>query len=85
MESIAVFDVLKAIDSAPAYMVDLNAPHAISPQPPSRPQPHLGLLFPNQTTSLDWELSQTLAVVPDGAREKAGVAFGEAVADAPMR
>ena len=44
---------------------------------------HLGLLFPNQTTSLDWELSQTLAVVPDGAREKAGVAFGEAVADAP--
>jgi hypothetical protein len=84
MESIAVFDVLNAIDNAPAYMVDLDAPHAISATAAVAAAAHriLTYSFPTQTAALDWDFTQSLAIVPDGARERAGVAFGEAVADA---
>jgi hypothetical protein len=84
MESIAVFDVLNAIDNAPAYMVDLDAPHAISATAAVAAAAHriLTYTFPTQTAAFDSDLAQSLATVPDGARERAGVAFGEAVADA---
>src|SRR5215207_2301298 len=84
MESIAVFDVLNAIDNAPAYMVDLNAPHAISATAAVAAAAHciLTYTFPTQTAVFDCDLAQSLAAVPDGKRESAGVAFGEAVADA---
>ena len=84
MESIAVFDVLNAIDNAPAYMVDLDAPHAISATAAVAAAAHciLTYTFPTQTAVFDCDLAQSLAAVPDGKRESAGVAFGEAVADA---
>src|SRR5215207_9255786 len=83
MESIAVFDVLNAIDNAPAYMVDLDAPHAISATAAVAAAAHriLTYTFPTQTAAFDSDLAQSLAAVPDGKRESAGVAFGEAVAD----
>jgi hypothetical protein len=84
MESIAVFDVLNALDNAPAYMVDLNAPHAISATAAVAAAAHriLTYTFPTQTSVFASDLAQSLAAVPDGKRESAGVAFGEAVADA---
>jgi hypothetical protein len=76
MESIAVFDVLNAIDNAPAYMVDLDAPHAISATAAVAAAAHriLTYTFPTQTAAFDSDLAQSLATVPDGARERAGVA-----------
>src|SRR5918994_4096970 len=84
MESIAVFDVLNAIDTAPAYMVDLNAPHAISATAAVAAAAHriLTYTFATQTSVFASDLAQSLAAVPDGKKERAGVAFGEAVADA---
>jgi hypothetical protein len=84
MESIAVFDVLKAIDNTPAYLVDINAPAAISATAAVAAAAHgiLTYTFPTLTAVFDSHLSQTLAGVPDGKRESAGAALGEAVADA---
>jgi hypothetical protein len=84
MESIAVFDVLNAIDNAPAYMVDLDAPHAISATAAVAAAAHriLTYTFPTQTAVFASDLAQSLEAVPDGKRESAGVTFGEAVADA---
>jgi hypothetical protein len=64
--------------------VDLDAPHAISATAAVAAAAHriLTYTFPTQTAAFDSDLAQSLTAVPDGARERAGVAFGEAVADA---
>jgi membrane-associated phospholipid phosphatase len=83
LESLAVFDVLNAIHERPAYLADLKAPHRISTTAAVAAAAYrvLSDLFPAQQAELDAELAESLADVPDGRRETAGVAFGHAVAD----
>jgi hypothetical protein len=82
--SIAVFDVLNAINGTSAYMVDLDAPDGICATAAVAAAAYriLNHAFPAQGATLDAELAGTLAEVEAGAGRTAAVTFGNAVADA---
>ena len=84
LESIAVFDVLNAIQHRPGYLVDLDAPHRISSTAAvaAAAKRILSDTFPDQKAVFAAELTKSLEAVPDGPREARGVAFGNAIADA---
>jgi hypothetical protein len=84
MESIAVFDVLSAIHGKSGLLAHLDAPDGISQTAAiaAAAEHILQHAFPNQKCTLRAELSQSLAGVPDGSAEKAGVSFGKSVAEA---
>ncbi|MFB8829781.1 Ig-like domain-containing protein [Azotobacter sp. CWF10] len=84
MESIAVFDVLNAIDGKPAYLVSLDAPADVSAggAVAAAAQRVLAYLFPSQESALADLLESALAELPSDAARAEAVAFGRAVADA---
>jgi hypothetical protein len=84
MESLAVFDVLRAVEGKPGSMVELDAPAGIPTTAAVAAAAHriLSDAFPSQRGMLDADLAASLAQVPDGTGETAAVAFGHRVADA---
>ncbi len=84
MESIAVFDVLSAIYGKQGLLAHLDAPEGISQTAAiaAAAEHILQYAFPDQKWTLKAELIQSLAGVPDGSAEKAGVSFGKSVAEA---
>jgi hypothetical protein len=84
MQSIAMFDVLQAIDDHPGFLVSLDAPIDISDQAAVSAAAHeiLVELFPDFRQDLDRAFARRLAEIEDGVAEDQGVAFGEQVAQA---
>ena len=84
LESIAVYDVVRAIDDQPGYLVNLNAPAGVSVDAAiaGAAERILSYTFPNQTPAFKASLAESLQSVPDGPSETQGVAFGRTVADA---
>src|SRR5688572_21738805 len=80
----AVFDAVNGIerDYAP-YLVDRHAPRWASEEAAAAVAAHgvLVSLMPTQQATLDAALASSLAAVPDGPAEDAGVAYGKLVAD----
>jgi hypothetical protein len=80
----AVFDAVNGIerDYAP-YLVNRHAPRWASEEAAAAVAAHGVLvgLIPAQQATLDAALASSLAAVPDGPAEDAGVAFGKLVAD----
>ena len=80
----AVFDAVNGIerDYAP-YLVQRHAPRWASEEAAAAVAAHdvLVSLMPAQQATLDAALASSLAAVPDGRAEDAGVAFGKLVAD----
>jgi hypothetical protein len=84
LESIAVYDVVRAINNQPGYLVNLDAPAGISVDAAiaGAAERILSYAFQDQTHAFRAALDKSLQSVPDGPGETQGVAFGEAVADA---
>lgn len=84
MQSIAVFDVLQAINDQPGYLVSLDAPVDVSSEVAvsAASREILVELFPDYRHELDRAYEERLAQIHDGVAEDQGVAFGEQVADA---
>ncbi|WP_336489445.1 vanadium-dependent haloperoxidase [Methylobacterium nigriterrae] len=84
MESIAMFDVLQAINHHPGFLVSLGAPSGIASDAAVSAAAHeiLVELFPDYKPQLDHAYEARLAQIHDGPAESQGVAFGEQVADA---
>jgi len=80
----AVFDAVNGIerDYAP-YLVNRHAPRWASEEASAAVAAHGVLvgLMPAQQATLDAALASSLAAVPDGRAEDAGVAYGKLVAD----
>ena len=80
----AVFDAVNGIerDYSP-YLVNVHAPRWASEEAAAAVAAHGVLvgLMPAQQATLDAALASSLAAVPDGPAEDAGVAFGKLVAD----
>jgi hypothetical protein len=80
----AVFDAVNGIerDYTP-YLVNRHAPRWASEEAAAAAAAHkvLVALMPAQQATLDEALTLSLAAVPDGRAEDAGVAFGQLVAD----
>lgn len=80
----AVFDAVNGIerDYAP-YLVNIHAPRWASEEAAAAVAAHGVLvgLMPAQQATLDAALASSLAAVPDGRAEDAGVAYGKLVAD----
>src|SRR3954464_13005779 len=80
----AVFDAVNGIerDYAP-YLVNRHAPRWASEDAAAAVAAHevLVSLMPAQQATLDAALASSLAAVPDGRSEDAGVAYGRLVAD----
>src|SRR5215213_6165741 len=80
----AVFDAVNGIERGYApYLVNRHAPIWASEEAAAAVAAHGVLvgLMPAQQTTLDAALASSLAAVPDGQAEDAGVAFGKLVAD----
>src|SRR3954471_19991404 len=79
----AVFDAVNGVerDYAP-YLVNRHAPRWASEEAAAAVAAHdvLVSLMPAQQATLDAAMASSLAAVPDGRAENAGVAFGELVA-----
>ena len=84
LESIAVYDVVRAINDQPGYLVNLEPPAGISVDAAiaGAAERILSYIFQNQTHAFQAALDESLQRVPDGPGETQGVAFGQAVADA---
>jgi hypothetical protein len=83
----AVFDAVNGIerDYAP-YLVNIHAPRWASEEAAAAKAAHAVLvsLLPAQQATLDAALASSLAAVPDGQAEDAGVAYGKLVADSML-
>src|SRR5215218_1067473 len=79
----AVFDAVNGIERGYApYLVDQHTARSASEEAAAAVAAHdvlVGLL-PAQQTTLDAALASSLAAVPDGQAEDAGVAYGKLVA-----
>ena len=85
MVHLAMFDAVNAVSPQyQAYAVSGPAPGAVSPEAAAAGAAYgvLIRLFPGQAVFLDTALAASLASIPDGPVKTAGVAFGDAVADA---
>ena len=85
MVHIAMFDVINAIDPRYTSYLTLPAPPAGASAEAAAASAARGVLvrlFPAQQPTLDAFLSASLADVPDGPGETAGVAYGDLVAQA---
>ncbi len=87
MQSVAVHDVIAAIDGTQAFMVDETAADGASLAAAIAQASHavLSYAYPAFRDALDAYLAEALADVPDGAAEDAGIALGQAVADQMIR
>jgi hypothetical protein len=81
----AVFDAVNGIEGGyDPYLVQRHAPRWASEEAAAAVAAHdvlVSLMPAAQQTTLDAALASSLAAVPDGRAEDAGVAFGELVAD----
>jgi hypothetical protein len=80
----AVFDAVNGIEGGyDAYLVQRHAPRWASEEAAAAVAAHnvLVSLLPAQQAALDAALASSLAAVPDGRAEDAGVAYGKLVAD----
>jgi hypothetical protein len=87
LESIAVLDVVNALDGAPGYWVDLDpAAEGLSVGAAVAGAAHrvLAALFPGQQAALDAALALRLVGEPEGEARERALDFGEAVADAVL-
>ncbi|GJE35349.1 vanadium-dependent haloperoxidase [Methylobacterium oxalidis] len=84
MQSIAMFDVLQAINNQPGFLVNVKAPTGISADAAVSAAAHeiLVELFPDYKHALDRAYEARLDEIHDGRAEDRGVAFGTKVADA---
>lgn len=84
LESIAVLDTVRSISGAPAFLVRLPRPGAVSVHAAVSGAAHTLLLdlFPADATSLNAALAAALASEPPGPMRDRGLAFGRAVAQA---
>ena len=82
MESLAVYDVLNAINGTPGYLVKTSAPAGASVDAAIAQAAHdiLVYLYPGQSASLDAKLATALAAVASGHGKTDGIALGAAVA-----
>ena len=82
IESIAIFNVISAINGTRGYLFNATAPAGASPGAAVAQAAHDALvnLFPSQKAALDALLATSLAAIPDGADKVTGVAFGASVA-----
>ena len=83
LQSVAVHDVVAAIDNAPAFLVqeDVSVDVDLSAAVAQASYVVLSYAYPAFQEELDAYLAEALEGVPDGAAEAAGVALGQAVAD----
>lgn len=84
MVSLAVYDVVSAIEGTPGYYVTRSAPAGASAIAGVAAAAHrvLTYLYPAQAATFDSALAAWLDWVPDGASENEGVALGQAIGDA---
>jgi hypothetical protein len=82
MESLAVFDVVSAIDGTPGYLVNMSAPSDADVNAAVAQAAHdvLAYLFPDQKASFDAQLASTLGAIANGQGKTDGIAFGQSVA-----
>jgi hypothetical protein len=87
MESLAVFDVVSAIDGTPGYLVNMSAPSDADVNAAVAQAAHdvLAYLFPDQKASFDAQLGSTLATIANGQGKTDGIAFGQAVGRRSLR
>ena len=82
--STAMYDAINAVQGASAYFavrVDAPADASAEAAASAAAQRVLAGLYPAQATDLQAKLDASLAAIPDGPAETAGVAVGRAVAD----
>src|SRR5258705_5612983 len=81
----AIYDAVNSIDRTHRpYLVHLSdAPRDASPEAAAAAAAHrvLVALYPTLKSTLDTELLQSLAQIPDGERKTGGILVGETVAD----
>ncbi len=84
MMSIAMLDVINAIEKTPSYLVSLQPPQSLSTSAAVSTAAHevLKYLYPAQQATLDTVQTGILAGVTDNAAKTSGIAFGKLVADA---
>ncbi|WP_406857295.1 vanadium-dependent haloperoxidase [Alsobacter sp. KACC 23698] len=84
MESIAVLDVVNAVQHAPGFLASGAAPSGMSEAAAIAASAAYVLehAMPGQKALIEHDLQLSLAGVPDGKAQDAGVAFGRAVAAA---
>ncbi|MGR9145674.1 Ig-like domain-containing protein (plasmid) [Rhizobium leguminosarum] len=83
MESIAVSDVVAAINGTSGYYVTMHALAGASVEAAIAAAAHkiLTYLYPAQTAALDAKFAASLAAIQDGAAETDGVTLGETIAN----
>ncbi|ARQ13735.1 PAP2 haloperoxidase-like superfamily protein (plasmid) [Rhizobium etli] len=83
MESIAVSDVVAAINGTSGYYVTMHALAGTSVEAAIAAAAHkiLTYLYPAQTAALGAKFAASLAAIQDGAAETDGVTLGEAIAN----
>jgi Ca2+-binding RTX toxin-like protein len=84
IESIAVLDVVNAIDGAPTFLVHLDAPDGVVTDIAVAAAAHRVLthLFPGQVAELDAKFADAIKAFGDGSARTDSIAYGEAVAKA---
>ncbi|MEY4754488.1 MAG: hypothetical protein RJA44_2163, partial [Pseudomonadota bacterium] len=84
MQSLAVYDVLAAIEGTPAYVVQRSVSGPVSADVAVAVASHriLSLTYPAQRAQLDAALAASLALVADGAAKDTGIALGLDIANA---
>jgi membrane-associated phospholipid phosphatase len=90
MTSLAIFDAVNSIDrSYEQYLLKVPGQHrlttSIDAAVASAAHDVLAALYPAQQSMLDAALADSLAAVPDGARETRGVALGQQTAAAMLQ
>ncbi|MBG6199749.1 Ca2+-binding RTX toxin-like protein [Labrenzia sp. EL_13] len=83
MQSVAVHDVIAALDNAPAFLVNETAVDGadLAAAVAQASYVVLSYAFPAFQKELDAYLAEVLEDVPDGSGEDAGIALGQAVAE----
>ncbi|MDR7035836.1 hypothetical protein J2X36_000572 [Methylobacterium sp. BE186] len=84
MQSIAMFDTLRAIEDQPGFLVTREAPNGIDADAAVTAAAHRILveLFPRYEKALDRAYEAHLDQIKDGRAEDQGVAFGNRIAEA---
>ncbi len=82
--SLAMLDVVSAVEGTPGYFVSLPAPAGISLEAAlsSAAQRVMNYLYPAQGVSIQAVQTAALAEIADGAPKTQGIAFGNLLADA---
>ncbi len=82
MQSVAVYDVVAALDASPAFRIatDADAGASLDAAVATASYFVLNYAFPAFGAELDAYLAESLADVPDGANEDAGIALGLEIA-----